>query len=299
MTKRVLLFLAVNFLIIISVSFLMNAFNLTPYLTSSGLNLGSLAVFCLIWGFAGSFISLLISRWMAKRVYGVVLIDPNTTQQWERSLLVKVYGAAKKAGLTKMPEVGVYDSQEINAFATGPTKNRALVAVSSGLVDRLNDDQIEGVLGHEVAHIANGDMVTMTLMQGLVNSFVLFLSRAIAHVIVSSTKRDGERGSFVVYYVVSFVLEMALMVLGSLVVAFYSRIREYSADKDGAQLVGRHKMIAALEGLRENSQLRDPYLESKNASFKNMQISTPSNWFALFSSHPPLESRIKRLKSMS
>lgn len=296
MFKRVFLFLAVNFLIIVSVSFILNFFNITPYLTKSGIDYGMLVAFCLVWGMTGSVVSLLISRWIAKRSYGVQLINPNTQVAWERFVLSKVYESARKSGIQVMPEVGVYTSPEINAFATGPTRNRALVALSSGTIENLNEDQVEGIIGHEVAHIANGDMVTMTLLQGLVNAFVLFLSRAVAHVIVTALKKDEDRGSHFVFYIVSFILEMILMVLGSIVVAYFSRQREFRADRDSTKLVGKEKMIAALEALKSNVGV-DPGL-AKNTGLKNLQISSESTWMNLFASHPPLSRRIKRLKEM-
>src|SRR5690606_37107750 len=175
--KRIFLFLAVNALVVITISTLMRLFGVEPYLQANGLNLESLAVFCLLWGMGGAFISLGLSRIMAKWMMGVKVIDPNTTDSNAQELVQTVYRLARAAGLSKMPEVGIYQSPEVNAFATGPTKARSLVAVSTGLLQRMRQDEVEGVLAHEVAHIANGDMVTMTLVQGVINAFVMFLAR--------------------------------------------------------------------------------------------------------------------------
>lgn len=207
-----------------------------------------------------------------------------------------VHRLARSAGITTMPEVGIYESPEVNAFATGPTKNRALVAVSSGLLNRMSRDQVEGVLGHEVAHVANGDMVTMTLIQGVVNAFVMFLARAIAFAIAQTGRRDDQEGSSFshgTYYVVQFVLEMVFMILGSILVAFVSRWREFRADHGGARLAGRDKMIAALEALRRNHELIDTQTQ---ASVRSLKISSRGSFLQLFSTHPSLEERIARLE---
>jgi len=217
--------------------------------------------FCLVWGMGGAFISLAISRIMAKMMMGVKVIDPRQLHDPQLQWLVEtVHRLARSAGISTMPEVGIYDSPEVNAFATGPTKNRALVAVSSGLLNRMGRDQVEGVLGHEVAHVANGDMVTMTLIQGVVNAFVMFLARAIAFAVAQSGRRDDNEGSSFssgTYLIVQFVLEIVFMILGSILVAFVSRWREFRADHGGARLAGRDKMIAALEALRRNYELID------------------------------------------
>jgi len=196
-----------------------------------------------------------------------------------------------------MPEVGIYDSPEVNAFATGPTKNRALVAVSSGLLNRMGRDQVEGGLGHEVAHVANGDMVTMTLIQGVVNAFVMFLARAIAFAVAQGMRRDDEGRSFShgTYYIVQFVLEIVFMILGSILVAFVSRWREFRADHGGARLAGREKMIAALEALRRNYELIDPQAQP---AVQSLKISGRGGFLKLFSTHPPVEERIAALRGL-
>lgn len=293
--KRIFLFLAVNFTVMITLSILLNVLGVRPYLDQSGINYESLMAFCLVWGMGGAFISLLLSRAMAKWFMGVQVISPETTNPDERALLGTVYALAREAQLPVMPEVGVYDSPEVNAFATGPTKSHALVAVSSGLLQRLNDQEVKGVLGHEVAHVANGDMVTMTLIQGVVNAFVMFLARAIAFAISSSGRNDDNRSSVgASYYMVQFVLEMVFMLLGSMVVAWFSRYREYRADAGGAKLAGRQNMIGALQALRKTYELVDP---SAQPAVQALKISSrPGGIMRLFSTHPPLEDRIARLQ---
>lgn len=296
--KRIGLFLAVNILVIITISTILNVLGVKPYITAQGIDYQSLMIFCLIWGMGGAFISLALSRVMAKWMMGVQVISPETRSVEQRDLLQMVHELARAAHLPVMPEVGIYDSPEINAFATGPTKSRSLVAVSTGLLRRMNRDEIKGVLGHEVAHIANGDMVTMTLIQGVINAFVMFLARAIAFALTMTKGQDSEerQGTPMSYYLVQFALEMVFMILGSIVVAWFSRYREYRADSGGAQLAGRGNMIQALEGLRRSIADVDP---SAQPAMQALKISSrPSGWAKLFSTHPPLEERIERLKKM-
>lgn len=296
MAKRVILFLLVNFLVMVTISVILNLLGVRPYLNQYGLDYTSLAIFCLIWGMAGSLISLALSRQMAKWTMGVQVIDPQSADPGEQKLLQTVYQLAQSAGLRDMPEVGIYDSPELNAFATGPTKSRSLVAVSTGLLRSMDRDEVEGVLGHEISHIANGDMVTMTLLQGIVNAFVMFLSRVIAYVVSSALRGDrDDRGiSYGVFFLVQIVLEIVFMILGSMVVAWFSRYREYRADAGGATLAGRQKMVSALEALRRAYDIVDPH---KHPSIQSMQISSHGGGFMkLFSSHPPLEERIRRLQ---
>lgn len=297
MAKRVFLFLLVNFLVVITLSVIMRVFGIAPYLQQYGLNYGSLAIFCLVWGMGGAFISLLLSKTIAKFGMRVQTIEPGTSDPAARELLNTVSMLAQKANLP-MPEVGIYESPELNAFATGPTKKRSLVAVSTGLLQKMSREERDGVLGHEITHIANGDMVTMTLLQGVINAFVLFLSRVIAYVI-ASTSRDSDRGgrgmSYGLYFLVSFVLEIVFMILGSLVVAAFSRWREFRADTGGAHLAGQRSMVGALQALQRFSQIEDP---RQQPAFQNLKISAhPKGWLRLFASHPPLEVRIARLQS--
>lgn len=290
MFKRVFLFLLINTIVILSLSFFINILGLNSYLTKNGINLYYLILFSLIWGMSGSFISLIFSRVIAKKVYNIAILDPNTRVEWERELLKKVYEISKKNSLKKMPEVGIYNSSEINAFATGPSKNRSLIAVSTGLLSNMNSDQIDGVLGHEVSHIANGDMVTMTLLQGVINAFVLFFSRFIAYLLTINSK--NEKSSYLIYYVVSFIIEIVLMLVGNLVISAYSRHREYKADELSAKSVGKNKMIAALRCLSNNSN------KNMHPSFKSLQISNKSNRLSVFSSHPSIENRILKLEKL-
>lgn len=294
--KRIFLFLAVNILVMLTLSVLLKVLGIQPYLSARGMNYQSLMAFCLVWGMGGAFISLAISRMMAKFAMGVKVIDESNRSPELQDLVQRVHRLAREAGLPKMPEVGVYESDEINAFATGPTKSRSLVAVSTGLLRRMNRAEADGVLGHEVAHIANGDMVTMTLIQGVVNAFAMFLARAIAFAVSQAgNSRDDERSSLNsgTYFIVQFVLEIVFMILGSLVVAWFSRWREFRADRGGANLAGRDKMIAALEALRRNYEMVDSHAQPAVATLKIS--SRGSGIFKLFSTHPPLEERIARL----
>src|SRR4051794_33069246 len=197
--KRIVLFLALNFVVMITISVILSVLGIRGYITSAGIDYSQLMAFCLVWGMGGAFISLALSRVMAKWMMGVQVIDPNTRDPDLQQLLQTVYQLSRSAHLPALPEVGIYDSPEVNAFATGPTKSRALVAVSTGLLSRMSQDELEGVLGHEIAHVANGDMVTMTLLQGVVNAFAMFLSRAIAFAIAQSMRGDRddrERGGY-------------------------------------------------------------------------------------------------------
>ena len=301
--KRIFLFLLLNFVIVITLSVVMNVLGIHPYLTRYGMDYNSLAGFCLVWGMGGALISLALSRVMAKWMMGVQVIDPRTQDPDLQSLVEMVHTLARSAHLPAMPEVGIYDSPEVNAFATGPTKSRALVAVSTGLMQRMTPEQMEGVLGHELTHVANGDMVTMTLLQGVVNAFVMFLARAIAFAIAQTGRgdRDDDRGggmSYMTYYLVSMVLEIIFMILGSVVIATFSRWREYRADAGGARLAGRDKMIGALEALQRTTELVDT---NSQPAVQTLKINSRGGGvlMKLFSSHPPLEDRIARLQSMT
>jgi heat shock protein HtpX len=296
--KRVLLLVVVNILVMLTITLILGLLHVGNYFPNGGL--GGLAVFCLVWGFAGSFISLALSRLMAKWMMGVQVIPPETSDPRLRQLVEMVHGLARGAGLP-LPEVGIYQSDEVNAFATGPTKSRALVAVSTGLLNRMGTREIEGVLGHEVTHIANGDMVTMTLLQGVINAFVLFLSRVLAFVIGQALRsRDDDRGGGggILQYFLVIIFQIVFSILGSLVVFWFSRWREFRADAGGARLAGRENMIGALRALQ---RLHDPEIAAAEAqqhqAFQAFMISGPRGGFAaLFASHPPLEERIRRLE---
>jgi len=294
--KRIFLFLVTNLLIVTTISFVTNLLGLTPYLHQHGYDIRSLAIFCAVWGFGGAFISLAMSRMMAKWFMGVKVIDPNTTHSDERWLLEKVHQLAARANLPKMPEVGIYNSPEVNAFATGPTKSRALVAVSTGLFDRMNERELEGVLGHEIAHIANGDMVTMTLLQGLVNAFVMFFARIIAFALSQQVKEESR---YMVRFVVTIILEIVLGMLGMLVIAYFSRQREFRADKGGAQFAGRNSMISALQKLQQvyslNNQVGNVPAQESVATMK-ISNRRSGGLLTLLSTHPDLNLRIQRLQ---
>ena len=294
--KRIFLFLAVNVLVIFTISLILNVLNVRPYLQEHGLDYTSLATFCLIWGMGGAFISLALSRKMAKWMLGVRLINIETQNPEQQKLIEIVYSLAREAKLPVMPEVGIYESREVNAFATGPSRSRSLVAVSSGLLNRMSQKELEGVIGHEIAHIANGDMVTMTLLQGVVNAFVMFLARVLAFAITSmGQKNRSSPRSFVSYTVFVILFEILFMVLGTLVIAWYSRMREFRADKGGSLFAGKDRMIAALEALQRTVQIHDPAVEKP--ALQAFKISTTvKKGLSLFATHPPLERRLARLR---
>ena len=296
--KRIFLFGLVNILVVLTITIVLGLLRVGNYFPAGGL--AGLAVFCLVWGFAGAFISLALSRIMAKWMSGVRLIPPDTTDPTLRALLETVYGLARQAGLPRLPEVGIYQSDEVNAFATGPSRSRALVAVSSGLLQRMNQPEIEGVLGHEVTHIANGDMVTMTLVQGVINAFVLFLARVLAFVVGQAlTARDDRReGGGWLEYLLVMVFQVVFSILGMVVVAWFSRRREFRADAGGARLAGRGKMINALRALEQLYEPEAAVAAARQAQgFQALKISNRAGALAsLFATHPPIEQRIARLE---
>jgi len=290
MAKRIMLFLGVNILVVVTISAVLNLLGVQPYLDARGINYQALAVFCLVWGMGGAFISLAISRISAKLMMGVKVIDPDQAQGEQGDLVRAVHRLAAAAGIEKMPEVGYYESPEVNAFATGPTRNRALVAVSTGLLERMDRSQVEGVLAHEVAHVANGDMVTMTLVQGVINAVVMFAARVAAFFISQRFREESRR---MVNMVTVLVLEIALSLLGAMAAAWFSRRREFRADAGGAALAGRESMLSALRALKRNSELAE--LEAQ-PSLAALKISGRRGGFmALLSTHPPLEARIEAL----
>ena len=296
MFRRVGLFLLMNFAVMIIVSILASIFGLGH---GQG-GYAGLFGFCFLYGMVGAFISLQLTRWQAKKFMGVRLLAENSQNTTERWLVERVHAMAKEAGITTMPEVGIYDSPEANAFATGPSKNRSLIAVSSGLLHRMNRDQVEGVLAHEVAHAANGDMVTMALLQGVVNAVVMFLARVIALAInnaMRSRSNDGGGLGGITYFLVVMLLQSVLMIPGMMVIAAFSRWREFNADKGGAALAGKDKMRGALEALKRAVDIQDPVVAKVQNSVAAMKISSPGgrSWRMMFSTHPPLDERIRRL----
>jgi heat shock protein HtpX len=289
--KRIIFFLATNLAIVLVLSLTMRLLGVEPYLNENGLNLGSLLIFAAVMGFGGSFISLAISKWMAKKTMGVRVIDApsSTTEFW---LLETVRKYSADAGI-KMPEVGIFDTPEVNAFATGMSRNSSLVAVSSGLLEQMSKGEAEAVIGHEIAHVANGDMVTLALIQGVVNTFVMFLSRVIGH-LVDKIVFKTERGQGPAFFVTMIVAELVLGVLASTIVMWFSRKREFRADMGGASLAGKQNMIGALERL---ASLHPAPLPEKMAAF-GISGGGGSGIKRLFMTHPPLEERIAALQAV-
>lgn len=295
--KRIFLFLVINFLVVLALSVVLSVLGVRPYLSENGLNVNALLIFCLIWGMGGALISLVLSRKMAKWMMRIELIDPRHATGAKLKLLEMVERMSRDSGLAAIPEVGIFESPEVNAFATGPTQKRALVAVSTGLLQKMEEGELEAVLGHEITHIANGDMVTMTLIQGIVNAFVMFLARILAYALTLASQERGRRkGGYMSFYLMTFVFEFLFMILGSMVIAGFSRWREFRADRGGAMLSSREKMIAALTRLKTVA----PFPETNGRTAMNaLMISRPSKmgFLRLFATHPPLEDRIMRLKN--
>lgn len=266
-----------------------------------GLNLQSLFIWCFIIGMSGAFFSLAISRWIAKRLKGVQVIDPDTNDPQARQLVQTVYRLAQSAGLSTMPEVGVYNSPEINAFATGPSRSRALVAVSSGLLTTMRPSDVEGVLGHEITHVANGDMVTMTLIQGLVNVLAMFLAEIVVIFLSQQDSRDNRGGGgFFMRYMIYNLVYSGLAFLGLIVINGFSRWREFRADAGGAHLAGRDHMISALRALQRVHEAGADQIGQQQPALQALMISGKTESFIgrLFADHPPLDERIARLEQM-
>jgi len=292
--KRIFLFVATNVAVLAVIYLVLNILGVGSIMTADGtrLDLGALLTFSAVVGFTGSFISLLMSKWIAKMSTRAHVIDTprNAAESW---LVNTVHRLADQAGIGH-PEVAVYDSPDVNAFATGPSRNNALVAVSTGLLSRLSEREVEAVLGHEISHVANGDMVTLTLLQGVVNTFVIFLSRVVGFVVDRVLLRN-ERGTGPGFFIASFVAQILLGILATMIVMWFSRQREFRADAGGAKLAGRDSMIRALEGLRRQTQ--PAQLPEAMRAFG---ISSGRGGLGrLFMSHPPLEERIAALQRMS
>ena len=290
MAKRVFLFLATNFVIFVTLSFVLNVLGVGRYLTPSGqVDLVALGAFCLVWGMGGAFLSLQLSRWTAKRAMGIQLVGGQTGNA-DIDWLYNTVGNLTRQSSLPMPEVGFYDSPEVNAFATGPSKRRSLVAVSSGLLTTMPRNEIEGVLGHEIAHVANGDMVTMTLLQGVINAFVMFVARIAGAIARSMVDRRIAR---FVNIIVVIAFDIVLGLLGSMITAWFSRQREFRADAGGAGLAGRENMTAALRRLLATQDRVD----ASNAALASFKIAGKGSWLRAFATHPPLEERIAALES--
>jgi heat shock protein HtpX len=288
--KRILLFLATNLAILVVLSVVVNLLGLDRALNQSGTNLGSVLAFAAVIGFGGAFISLAMSKWMAKRAMGVHVIEQpsNETEHW----LVNVVRQQAQAKGVGMPEVGIFDSPEPNAFATGARRDSSLVAVSTGLLQRMNKQEVEAVLAHEMSHVANGDMVTLTLIQGVVNTFVVFLARIIGNLVDRAVFRS-ENGRGPAYFITVIVAELVLGVLASMIVMWFSRQREFRADSGSAAIVGKQSMISALERLKA---AHEP-LPSQLAAFGIAAGKPPGGFRKLFMSHPPLDERIAALRA--
>ncbi len=290
--KRVLLFLATNLAVMLVLSIVLSL--LSSFFGINTRGSGGLLLLAAVFGFGGSLISLFMSKWMAKRAYGIQSIEQPRSEM-EYWLVNTVQRQAQQAGIG-MPEVGIYDAADMNAFATGANRDNALVAVSSGLLYNMSRDEAEAVLAHEISHVANGDMVTLTLIQGVVNTFVIYISRLLAGVVTNFMRSsDDEESSFgggMAYFAISMVFEMVFGILASMIVMWFSRQREFRADAGSAKLVGKEKMIAALERLARGHESQ---LEGTMMAFG---INGKSSMSEFFMSHPPIEKRIQALREM-
>lgn len=291
---RILLFLATNLAVVLVASITLRLLGVEPYLQANGLNMNSLLIFCFVFGMAGSLISLFLSKPMAKMSTGAQIIDQprDANEKW---LLETVAELARDAGI-KMPDVAIFPAQQSNAFATGWNKDDALVAVSSGLLNRMRPEEVRAVLGHEIGHVANGDMVTLALIQGVLNTFVMFFARVVAQLIDSFLRRDDNEGlGFFGYFAVVIVAEIVFGLVASVIVAWFSRFREYRADAAGARLAGSGAMINALARLKAETQMPDQMPDTLTA-FAITTGQTRKLMERLFASHPPLDDRIRALK---
>ncbi|WP_332692750.1 protease HtpX [Halalkalibacter lacteus] len=302
MGKRLLLFILTNILVMTTIVIVWSLITTYTGVSGSfetggpglGIDYASLMLFSLLVGFTGAFISLAMSRWVAKKMMKVKVLDQNgSLSAQEHAVVEKVHRFSRAAGLTHMPEVGIYQSAEVNAFATGPSKKRSLVAVSSGLLNTMDDAAVEGVIAHEVAHVANGDMVTMTLLQGVVNTFVVFFSR-IAAILVSRLVRSEMQ--MIVRFAAIIIFQILFSILGSLVVSAYSRHREFHADRGGADLAGNDKMAHALRSLKRYVDRAKVDDRTDDSAIQTMKINGKGGMMKLFSSHPDLNERIARLE---
>jgi len=293
--KRIFLFLATNIAVLVVLSIVASLLGVDRFLTSNGLNMVSLLGFAAVFGFGGSFISLAMSKWMAKRMMGAeVITSPgNATESW----LVETVKKLAMAANIGMPEVAIFNSPSPNAFATGMNKNNALVAVSSGLLNAMNKDEVEAVIGHEISHVANGDMVTLSLIQGVVNTFVIFLSRVVGYFVDRVIfKSDEDEGVGIGFFVTSMIAQILFGILASIIVMWFSRKREFIADAGGAKLAGTQNMINALEALKRG--VAQP-LPEQMAAFGISGKPSGHGFKLLFMSHPPLDDRIEALKKLT
>jgi len=292
--KRIFLLIVTNIAVMVLLTLVVHALGLDQYIRRQGYNVGGLLAFAAVFGFGGAFISLALSKWTAKRLMGVQVIDQprSAAESW---LFNTVKQHADRAGIS-MPEVGIFDSPEMNAFATGARRNNALVAVSTGLLNGMQQQEAEAVLGHEITHVANGDMVTLTLIQGVVNTFVIFLARVIGNFVDRAVFRN-ENGRGIAYIATVIVAEIVLGLFASMIVMWFSRRREFRADAGGAQLAGTGNMIGALQRLKIEQERRQPQgLPAQMAAF-GISAGVPHGFKRLFMSHPPLDERIAALQA--
>ncbi len=298
--KRIMLFVLTNILVVLTINLVMQVLGLHYSLAMRGVDYRSLLAACAVFGFAGALISLAMSRWTAKLAMGVHLIDPTRPRDdYESRLVRQVTELSRKAGLDTLPEIGIYESREVNAFATGPSRRRSLLAVSTGLLQAMDSRAVEGVLGHEIAHIANGDMVTMTLLQGLVNTFVLFFARVIMIFLSGAMRRDdrdeGVHMSYWTQYLLVSLLETVLFLLAAPVIYWFSRHREFRADRGSAEMTSPGTMIHALQQLQRATR----HVDERAPALATFKINGRPQGILqkLFSSHPPIEKRIAALQS--
>ncbi|MBF7682085.1 protease HtpX [Acinetobacter sp. B5B] len=298
---RIGLFLLTNLAVLVVAGLILSVLGVGSYHGAGGLKLGNLLVVCFVFGMVGSFISLFMSKWMAKKTTGTELINPNAPRnQAEMVLLQMVSDLSQRAGI-KMPEVGIFPSYQSNAFATGWNKNDALVAVSSGLLERMNQNELRAVLAHEIGHVANGDMVTLSLVQGVVNTFVMFFARVVGDFIDRNLfgREDGEAPG-IAYFIITMVLDIVFGILASAVVMWFSRYREYRADEAGAQLAGKQAMISALLRLQAEHELPDQMpKEMKALAITEGKEQGGFSLSALFQTHPSIEQRVAALQRLN
>lgn len=297
---RIGLFLLTNLAVLVVAGIILSLFGVGSYRSAGGLNLGNLMVICLVFGMVGSIVSLFLSKWMAKKTTGTEIIDPNAPRnQAEVWLLQEIAQLAQKAGI-QMPEVGIFPSYQSNAFATGWNKNDALVAVSSGLLENMNQDELRAVLAHEIGHVANGDMVTLALIQGVVNAFVMFFARVVGDFIDRNVfgREDGEAPGLA-FFLITMVLDIVFGILASAIVMWFSRYREYRADEAGARLAGKDAMISALLRLQAESELPDQMPKEMKAFAIAEGKSEGFSLAALFQTHPTIEQRVAALQQLN
>ena len=291
MLFRIFIFIVINLAVVVLLTAITSIFGIdTNYLQPNGLNLESLFIVALIIGFAGSFISLFLSKWIAKKTMGIELITQPKNHQESR--IVEIISGIAHRNNIKTPEIGIYHSSEVNAFATGSSRNNSLVAVSAGLLEEMNEQELEGVLAHEMAHVINGDMVTMALLQGVINTFVIFFARIAAYAVQKTLLKDDEEVGGIVYFLISIAFEIVFGILASLIVFWVSRRREFAADKGAAVFVGKNKMIAALQKLNKLSNR----IDTSQKTLATMKISDRGS--SIFSTHPDLQLRIQRLQEL-